>query len=84
MDSRLEYLVYRCTGCGRLLTCLEIVATWEKSEREGLTQNGICPCGSGHIRPTNPKLWEEILLPRVWNLAYQKVFKPWLKKKLGR
>ena len=77
--DRLSYLVYRCTLCHRLITCLEIVARWEGLEASRGVPNGLCPCGSSKISPTNPKLWEELFLPRVWKLWWVEIAKPALK-----
>jgi hypothetical protein len=75
-SDRLSYLLYRCQGCKRLLTRLEIIESWERSESTGVRFSGICPCGSGKIGPTNAKLWEELFLPRVWKLWWYEVFLP--------
>lgn len=80
-SERLRYLCYRCYRCGRLLTRLEIVAKWEEAEKDTSTvQSAVCSCGSRHITPGNPKLWEELFLPRVWKLWYYEVFLPWLNR----
>ncbi len=80
ISGRLRYLCYRCLACNRLLTKLEILARWERMEREnkavtigGRHATGICPCGSSKIGPTNPKWWEELLLIRVWVLWWKEV-----------
>jgi hypothetical protein len=80
-EERLPYLVWRCYGCGRLITRLEIYARWKKSEGDNYSDNSTCPCGSGKIAPSNPKLWEEVLLPRIWKLWWVDVFLPWLRSK---
>lgn len=74
-DERLRYLAYRCYVCGRLLTRYEIYDRWDRGESDNL-----CPCGSNKISPTNPKLWEELFLPRVWRLWWFGVVIPWLRK----
>lgn len=58
------YWVYRCHSCARLITKIEILEAWGKG------QPNLCPCGSKVIRPTNAKVWEELLLPRCWRLIY--------------
>lgn len=70
--ERLPYYCYRCYACGRLLTKLEILDVWNRSERDGIPRS-ICACGSTRITPTNPKLWEELFLPRVWKLWWKAV-----------
>ena len=77
-SDRLTYLVYRCVGCHRLLTKLEIIEVWESQEAAGITtgSKGICPCGSGKVSPTNAALWEEIFLPRVWRLWWHEIVLP--------
>jgi DNA-directed RNA polymerase subunit RPC12/RpoP len=61
--DRLHYC-YRCFNCGRLITKLELLEAW------GNDQVNPCPCGSRKIRITNPKKWEELLLPRCWRLIF--------------
>lgn len=61
--DKLHYC-YRCKSCGRLVTKIEILERW------GANQVSVCPCGSREIRITNPKLWEELLLPRCWKLIF--------------
>jgi DNA-directed RNA polymerase subunit RPC12/RpoP len=53
---------YRCYICGRLVTKLEIL------EAHSAKRINVCPCGSKQIQITNPKRWEELLLPRCWKL----------------
>lgn len=60
--SEIKFPCWRCYNCGRLITRLEIAEAWEAKK------NNLCPCGSGKISPTNPRLWEELFLPRVWKL----------------
>ena len=86
-SERLRYLCYRCHRCARLLTKLEILDKWTKYEAEneansglGKVKKALCSCGSQHIVPTNAKLWEELLLPRVWKLWWYEVFLPWVKR----
>ena len=55
---------YRCTSCSRLITKLEILGGRCSGSAD------LCPCGSKTVRPTNAKLWEELLLPRCWTLIY--------------
>lgn len=74
-SDRLSHLAYRCTKCRRLLTKLEIISTWEKAEREGVSR-GLCPCGGSRISPSNPTLSEELLLPRVWKLWFYEILLP--------
>ena len=81
--SRLKYLCYRCYVCGRLLTRREIQARWEASEKGGLQDASICPCGSKRLVPTNPTLREELTLPRVWVLWATDVVWPWVKGKFA-
>lgn len=59
--DRLFYC-YRCHLCQRLLTKLEIL------EARAAGRLNLCPCGSRKIQVTNPKMWEELFLPRVWKL----------------
>lgn len=58
-SERLEYLCYRCYTCGRLLTKLEILRTWERGEAAGTSHGAVCPCGGGRITPGNPTPEEE-------------------------
>jgi hypothetical protein len=74
-SDRVRYLLYRCYNCQRLITKLEIIDRWEKAEA-GNPENGVCPCGSGKISPTNAKLWEELFLPRVWKLWWNEIARP--------
>ncbi len=67
------YPCYRCGNCKRLITKLEILAAWDAA-----VSAALCPCGGRTIRPTNPKLWEELLLPRVWRTWYTYVLQPWM------
>jgi len=83
MDQRLEYLLYRCFSCGRLITKYEMLAGWEAAEKSQEDRKGVCPCGAGQVRPTNAKLWEELLLPRVWRVWLQDIVLPWARKKTG-
>ena len=79
MSSRTTtYLCYRCLACHRLITRYDILRAWEEAKSAAL-----CPCGGGKISPSNPTLWEEITLPRVWRLWWGEVFLPWLRKRLG-
>jgi hypothetical protein len=82
MTSRVRHLAYRCYRCGRPITCLEIVAAWEKAEKhpESPSMN-LCACGSRHITPTNFTLLEELTTPRIWKLWFHRVLIPWLKAK---
>ena len=75
-NDRLSHLAYRCVACHRVLTCLEIVATWERYEASGETSKGLCVCGGSKISPTNPTLWEELTTPRIWKLWWVKVVRP--------
>jgi hypothetical protein len=79
VERRLTYLIYRCYACHRLLTHFEIEKRWQRAEA-GDPQNGVCPCGSGKISPSNAKLWEELFLPRVWKVWWKDIILP----KLGR
>jgi hypothetical protein len=81
MPDRINYLVMRCYRCGRLITKLEILRVWDKAEKSGGVHPSLCPCGSRHVSPTNPKLWEELFLPRVWKLGFYEVFLPWLRSR---
>ena len=82
-ERELKYLVYRCFSCGRLITKLELEATWTRAEQSDTEQKGVCPCGGGQLRPSNAKLWEELLLPRVWRLWVQEVVWPWIRAKFN-
>jgi hypothetical protein len=78
--SRLRYLCYRCYRCGRLLTKGEILGKWAKAEQDPtVVHSALCRCGSRHISPTNPSLWEELTKPRVWRLWWDYVLVPWLR-----
>jgi hypothetical protein len=79
VTQRLRHFCYRCYVCGRLLTRREISARWVKSEKNGLVDASICPCGSKRLTPSNPTLIEELTLPRVWSLWATEVVWPWLK-----
>jgi len=78
-SSRLTYLLYRCAGCKRLLTRLEIVAEWERLERTKEPAKGICPCGGSRISPANATLLEELTTPRLWKLWWSEIAKPALR-----
>ena len=58
------YMTYRCKGCIRLITKLQVLAMQ--------TTGKLCPCGSGNIIPTNIT-GLEWLLPRVWALVIAKL-----------
>ena len=84
-SDRLKFPCYRCYRCHRVITKLQIVARWEEAEKDlTSTHLTICPCGSRHINPTNPSLFEELTTPAIWKLWYYEVFLPWLYKKLGK
>lgn len=81
-EERLRFPCYRCDMCGKLLTRRQIARRWQ-----WLTDNpveaskcvgALCACGSRVIRPTNPKLWEELLLPSVWELWWHEFRPMWL------
>lgn len=80
-----RYLIYRCYVCGRLLTKLELEATWRRLE-ENLPPEGepaasaLCPCGSNKVTPGNALWWEEFL-PRVLKLWWVEIAWPWVKGK---
>jgi len=79
-SDRLRFLCYRCHRCGRLLTKLQILDKWHEAEKDVTKTNmGLCACGSRHINPSNPTLWEELTHPSVWRLWYYEVLLPWLK-----
>lgn len=78
--SELRYLVYRCSGCRRVLTSLEMQDKWGKSQADGHNDNSLCPCGANKVAPSNPTLFEELTLPRIWKLWFKKVFLPRFKK----
>ena len=42
--------VYRCDSCHRVITNFSI--------EKGI----LCPCGQNQFRPTNPSLWEKIMI----------------------
>lgn len=69
MRSDIRFPCYRCYLCGRLITRLEIANAWSEKRAN------LCTCGSGKIAPTNPKLWEELFLPRVWKLWWSDIRK---------
>lgn len=58
------YWCYRCRACTRLITKLEVISA------QSMGRANLCPCGSKTVSPTNPKWWEELLLPRCWKLIY--------------
>lgn len=78
-----KHLVYRCFKCGRVLTCIDINKAWDASDGH-LAHMPLCVCGSRHVSPTNAKLWEELLLPRIWKLWWVKIVTPWLKAKFAK
>lgn len=69
--DRVRHLCYRCYRCGRLLTKIEIARTWRTNEMQSVRTIPLCPCGSRHIVPTNPTLWEELTTPRIWVLWWR-------------
>lgn len=83
IEDKLKYLIMRCYKCGRLITCFEILHAWSQPPPPaGCGDHApICPCGSRHVNPSNPKLWEELFLPRVWKVWLFKVVLPWFKKR---
>ena len=54
------YYFYRCKGCTRILTKLQIIAM--------MKTGNLCPCASGQITPCNPRGFD-YLLPRVWKMV---------------
>jgi hypothetical protein len=81
-SDRLPYACMRCQSCHRLLTRINIVDTWNRWEKGNLIQKALCPCGGNRLSPTNPLLWEELFLPRVWKLWWVEIARPWLEEKL--
>ena len=80
-SERLRYLCYRCYRCGRLLTKFQILDKWEEAEKDvSVTRSALCACGSRHINPSNPTLFEELTNFRIWILWFYEVFLPWLRK----
>jgi len=61
MKSDGIFMTYRCKGCTRLITKLQVIAM--------MTTGKLCSCGSGSITPCNIS-GVEWLLPRVWKLAF--------------
>ncbi len=83
-SDRLTYLCYRCHRCGRVLTKIQILKRWVEAEKDiSVTQSAVCACGSRHINPSNPTLFEELTSPSIWVLWWHEVLLPWLRKKLG-
>ena len=63
----LDYLLYRCFKCGRILTAIEIEAIWANAEKDtSKTMATICACGSSKITPTNMTPEEEKKLTSRW------------------
>jgi hypothetical protein len=56
--------VYRCKGCTRIVTKLQIL--------EMMKTGKLCPCGSGQITPCD-LFGFDWLLPRVWKLVYYRL-----------
>jgi hypothetical protein len=83
MLSNLKYLLYRCYKCGRVITKLDIQAIWSiPPPPKGCNDHvPLCPCGSRHVSPSNAKLWEELILPRIWKLWWYEVVLPWWKNR---
>ena len=54
------YMVYRCKGCTRIVTKVQII--------EMMTTGKLCPCASGQVTPCNLS-GLDWLLPRVWKLV---------------
>jgi DNA-directed RNA polymerase subunit RPC12/RpoP len=82
VGPRTEYLAYRCYRCGRPITSLQLVKTWEKAEKLEGVHPSLCACGSRHITPTNFTIFEELTRPSILVLWWKKVFLPWLRKKV--
>src|SRR5947207_4395614 len=61
ITDRLHYC-YRCKGCARLITKLEVL------EARAAGRVNLCPCGGRTISPTNATWWQELTLPRLWKL----------------
>jgi DNA-directed RNA polymerase subunit RPC12/RpoP len=61
MKTDYIYMTYRCKGCTRLITKIQVLAM--------MTTGTLCPCGSGSITPCNIS-GTEWLLPRVWKLIW--------------
>lgn len=63
------YDFYRCRGCGRLITRLEMnlhLRGFEYPEGPTSRADGQpCPCGARRFSPCNVRWWH-FLLPRVW------------------
>jgi len=55
------FFTYRCKGCTRIVTKLQVIRM--------MTTGKLCPCGSGSIQPCNIA-GLEWLLPRVWKLVW--------------
>ena len=55
------FFTYRCKGCQRIVTKLQVL--------EMMTTGKLCPCGNGSILPCNI-VGMEWLLPRVWKLVW--------------
>lgn len=71
--GRTRYLCYRCVGCGKILTALQIERTWVRAERSGKESTSLCVCGGRQVRPTNPSLREELTNPFIWELWLRRV-----------
>ena len=48
--------VFRCDACGRAISNFDI----DRLNKVG--KGDICVCGQNQFRPTNPSLWEKILI----------------------
>lgn len=57
------FFTYRCEGCTRLVTKLQVLAMMKGKTGQ------LCSCGRGSITPCNI-VGAEWLLPRVWKLTY--------------
>jgi hypothetical protein len=64
METDRIFDVYRCKGCTRIITKVQIL--------EMMTTGKLCSCGSGQITPTD-LAGLDWLLPRVWKLMYYRL-----------
>ena len=82
MASReVSYLLYRCQGCRRIITKLQLISRWSAWEKAGIDSKGVCKCGSGRLSPTNASVWEELTSPAIWKLWLLEVVLPKLRRK---
>jgi len=82
-DREMKYWLYRCYGCRRIITKLQLQERWQAAEKSGVDTKGICICGGGKLSPTNASVFEELTTPAIWKLWWVGVVLPKVKAAFG-